>query len=164
LLRYPELRVSLAHFGGFEEGRSGGLEASWEEHIGELLGGSSSRLFADLSYFSEILPGVVPSDRQDQLRRLLASFLQKYDQSARHLMYGSDWTMLGREPGHERYLSAVENVLGSIMDAAALQRCMGLNAGRWLGLGPEGKNRGRIERYRKSHGLSYEWLGAFNGS
>jgi predicted TIM-barrel fold metal-dependent hydrolase len=164
LRRFPELRVSLAHFGGFEEGAAGGLEGSWEEHVGQLLAEGDSGLFADLSYFGEVLPGAVPAERQAEVRRLLGEFLRSYDPDARHLVYGSDWVMLGVEPGHERYLAIVEDALTPLMNPAAVQRCMGLNAGRWLGLDAGGKSRARVTAYRKKHGLDTDWLMRFDAS
>ena len=61
-------------------------------------------------------------------------------------MYGSDWSMIGREPGHPAYLAGVLASLDELqLDTAETEKVMGGNAARYLGLDRDGKQRARLD-------------------
>ena len=72
LRRHPQLRLNLAHFGGFDEALGGGAPGStWEWAIGGMERKFSSPLFSDLSYLSEALDTETTPDIRPRLRFLL---------------------------------------------------------------------------------------------
>ena len=122
LARYPALRLNLAHFGGFE-GRSSddSLEGTWEDGVGQLIAAGRGDVYADVGYFSETLSGPADAPEQQAMAALTAEFLREYDPDLRHLMYGSDWIMLGLEDNHEAYLDRVSDLFRRV--PAARPRC-----------------------------------------
>lgn len=170
LLKQPNfsnLRINLAHFGGFEEG--GSPEKSWEWSIGKSWQQSPGAfLYADISYFSEILQ----SDAQKR-KSLMAGWKalrEQFPQSANRLIYGSDWVMLGREKGvapidlqaHKPYSALVADFLSSVgYSDDQIASIMWRNASRFLGLGAEEKplgTRARLEKFYSTEGINADWL------
>lgn len=163
LQRYPELSVNFAHFGGFEQSRAKPPSADWEAIFGGLHREfGSDRLFADMSYLAELLPGR-NATVAEHVRQSLRQYIKSNDVSMRSLMYGSDWIMLGKEQGFETYERAIAAELTSIQITAAQSgRFFGGNAVRYLGLKRGRANRQRIDRYNTRHGLSAKWLEAID--
>ena len=131
LARYPELRLNLAHFGGFGERRSDdSLEGTWEDGVGQLIAAGHGDVYADVSYFSETLSGPADAPEQRSMAALTTEFVREYDPDLRHLMYGSDWIMLGLEENHEAYLARVLDLFRQVADGEAqLRRFLAGNAG-----------------------------------
>jgi predicted TIM-barrel fold metal-dependent hydrolase len=159
LKAYPRLRLNLSHFGDFEEVRGTVPSETWEAVIGELFSAAgASTLYADLSYLAELLPDRDPTVAT-QIRRLFADFIQRYDATLQHLMYGSDWIMLGRETGHEGYavslIAEMDRLLG---DERRLHNFLGGNAVRYLGLRPGEPARRRLDAYYARNQLNATWL------
>ena len=113
--RWPKLRVGLAHFGTFAahsaaaEPGATPLESSWEWTLGRYIAGAGDPpVFADISYFNEIAQrspaeiAVVCSD--------FKAWIAKFDPQCRHLMFGTDWTMLGRDPAYQGYTARINRV------------------------------------------------------
>jgi predicted TIM-barrel fold metal-dependent hydrolase len=173
LLKQPglsNLRINLAHFGGFEEG--GSYDRSWERSIANFWQRSpAALLYADISYFSEILQ----SDA-DKRKRLAASWKKlraEFPQSADRLIYGSDWVMLGREQGvapidvqaHKRYSALVADFLSNVgYTDDNIANIMWRNSARFLGLGVDERatgTRGRLETFNQAEGINSSWLDIF---
>lgn len=159
LQAHPGLRINLGHFGSFDHSMAQPPTEDWEEMLGQLIANwPEDRVFADLSYLSELLPGRDP-DKANRIRRLMTSFLERYDPELRHLMYGSDWIMLGKEKDHERYTSILSAQLAAIgLDAACATRFLAGNALRFLGLHQGQPGRKRLEAYYRRHQLDASWL------
>jgi predicted TIM-barrel fold metal-dependent hydrolase len=159
LQAYPHLRLNLGHFGDFEEARGTVPGEAWEAVIGGLFSeAGASTLYADLSYLAELLPDRDPTVAT-QIRQLLADFIQQYDAALQHLMYGSDWLMLGRERGYEGYAAALREEMGRILgDERRLHNFLGGNAVRYLGLRPGEPARRRLEAYYARNRLDATWL------
>lgn len=159
LTKYPGLRVNLAHFGGFDKAdMADDFDVTWEREIGLLLA-AKKQVYADLSYISEMLPDHSDQKRQAMLRRMLLQFVSRYDPEASHLLYGSDWLMLGRESHHQDYLSRFNGHLHAAgLTKEQCSRILSCNAVKFLGIGVGQKSRERIERYYRRHGLDDKWL------
>ena len=175
---YHDLRVNLAHFGGFDEALDVGEHAPpqtrcggdgykgelWEHIIGKTIRDDRREyLFADLSYLSELATPDPKRDQRREIRDFMADFRLNYDRGVRHLMYGTDWTMTAQEIGNNNYLANLDTQLrlaGYTPDE--LQNIYWRNAARYLGLGPGGKTRDRLTRYCAKHRIGTEWLEAFD--
>jgi predicted TIM-barrel fold metal-dependent hydrolase len=156
LKNFPALRINFGHFGDFEEICN--AQPTWESVVGELMQEAPGRAFADLSYFSEILPGAeVPACRSNVLT-YLASFLQTYKEAENSLLYGSDWIMLGIEAGYQCYSGILLNALERIRLAHQQQEKIFFgNAMRYLGWNKMGAA-SRLRRYYQVHNLPLGWL------
>jgi len=158
-----KLRLNLGHFGGFDEAfdeETGELDRSkieqtWEWKFGELLRlGHHPYLVADLSYLSEVLyRGAKARRRIGDLETLLKLFVATFDPQVRHIMFGSDWLMLAREPRHQDYISFVRTMAEAVFGTASQKaNFFGGNAARYLGLGRDQPTRLRLEAYDERHG------------
>ncbi|MBB3121210.1 amidohydrolase family protein [Pseudoduganella violacea] len=159
LKAYPGLRLNLGHFGGFEHSLMQPPAEDWEEMVGQLgAAWPDDHVFADLSYLSELLPGRDAAKAQ-HVRRQMAGFLARHDPELRHLMYGSDWVMLGKEKDHERYTETISTQLAALgLDTARSKRFLAGNALRFLGLHQGQPGRQRLEDYHRRHQLDASWL------
>ncbi|RVJ33844.1 twin-arginine translocation signal domain-containing protein [Sinorhizobium medicae] len=148
--KHPNLRVCLAHFGRFDA-RSKGREklslpeGSWEWALGEFIRANPrQRVFADISYFSEALSG------NPEVRVLLANSFKRwtgeFDPTAEHLIFGTDWIMLGQEKGYEHYLASVNSFLRQDcgFDDDICERIFRSNAMQFLPLQRGSKGRDRL--------------------
>ena len=164
LEKYPSLRLNLGHFGGFDESNSAGIdEKDWEDLFGELVGSGHDSLFADSSYLNEVLPRKLSQSKIERLRSSWAGFIDRHDRDVKHLMFGTDWLMLGQEAKHAEYISAVASFVQSVgMSADQRRRYMGANAARYLGLRAQEPARLRLEEYYRKHGLDDRKLTVFD--
>jgi hypothetical protein len=72
-----------------------------------------SRVFADIGYMSEFLVGT-RSARAVLTKAFfcrLKEYCVEFDPGCRHIMFGSDWIMLGQEPRHDQYVETIEQGL-----------------------------------------------------
>lgn len=148
LEKHPRLRICLAHFGEFRVDAEGKF---WEDNVGELMA-RYDNVFADLSYLHSLVgTGSGRAATIEGLERILAGNAR----SADRLVYGSDWIMLGREPGHESYLSSVERCLRDAgFSSGAIDRVRRGNAIDFLGLSKGRPSRVRIDAWRRARGLN----------
>ena len=117
LQKHPGLRLGLAHFGRFSYVSSAAPpgsklpESSWEWTLGRYIAANPTRpVFFDLSYFSEVLAQDDATKRRE-LSRTLRKYIELFDPDVRHLMFGTDWVMLGVESGSDEYTAAVAKFL-----------------------------------------------------
>ncbi len=113
--QFPDLRVCIAHFGRFDAPSAGREklpfpDRSWEWRLGEFIKANPGRnVVADISYFSEALSA------GPKLRYELAGFftrwLSEFDPGCDHILYGSDWIMLGKEAGYDHYVESINSFL-----------------------------------------------------
>lgn len=160
LRAYPGLRLNLAHFGGFDEVFSGmPVTDTWEWAVGELLQENPAGLYADMSYLAEFLGDKTSKKDRAKIRQLLAQFVSEFDPGLRHLLYGSDWVMMGKEPDHKKYMLIQHNLLMHIgMNPQQQKNYFTNNAVNFLGLAPGQKPRARLEDYYRRYGLDRERL------
>jgi len=108
VLQRHALRLNFAHFGGFDEAMEAAFcidpeGVDWERHAARLMAGAPGA-HVDLSYWTEAaLPG---SPRRAEVLAGLTALLTEFPVLEGRLLYGSDWTMVGRELSHEGYLEA----------------------------------------------------------
>lgn len=145
----PTLRLCLAHQGGFcwpetapsAKGTTTG--SSWEWAIGRYVRDHpASHLYMDISYFSELIRS---GNRLGYVADQLMAWIRDCDRDVRHILFGTDWTMIGKERGFAAYGLTVERFLTDRchLTEAQINRVMWQNAMRFLGL-DAGKNRARL--------------------
>lgn len=162
--QYKSLRVCIAHFGGFDTPSAGKKKSdlptsSWEWVLGgQFKAKASQPVFADLSYFSEII-NAKPARRQ-KIADALKVFVETFDPKVEHLLFGTDWLMLGQEAGYKSYIKQVNAFLkddcGWPDDAR--RRFFSENACRFLPLAPGTVGRERLLSFYKRHNLNPERL------
>ncbi|WP_027244081.1 amidohydrolase family protein [Leisingera daeponensis] len=155
--KHPELRVCLAHFGGFDKKSYGQLgplpDSSWEWVLGRYIKAHPQQpVFVDISYMSEALGSEI---ERTNLATNLKAWVQRYDPKIRHIIYGSDWIMVGKERGYENYLSAVASFLKDEcgFDEGARERVLYLNALRFLPFQRLSTGRQRLSSWYRANGL-----------
>jgi predicted TIM-barrel fold metal-dependent hydrolase len=160
LERWPNLKVCLAHLGGFRYvsvGAPAGSElpeSSWEWTIGRLIKARPGvGLFADLSYLSTVLGS--DNAALDALAQNFKSYADKFDPSLTHLLFGSDWVMLGREQGHASYANKLISFLTQQcgFSSESVDRILVRNAATFLGLERGGAGRERILAFYRRYGI-----------
>lgn len=158
--RWPTLRVGLAHFGSFSAksvGRppgSTGDAATWEWTLGRFLRTApSAPVYADISYLVEIV-GRSESEGQ-KYTNTFGAWISQFDPECRHLMFGTDWTMLALDPAYEGYTERVYRYFQSALGFSSpmMQRLFGGNAAAFLGLRENDGPRNRLLGFYRRHGL-----------
>lgn len=148
----PTLRLNLAHFGGFEESAGVGGRCNdpsgrdWEAVIADMLP-RYPNLYFDLGYWTEVADPDSPE--KARVTGLMSDLIDRQPLVAARMMYGSDWSMIGREPAHPVYLfetiRALDGLLGG--DRDRLAAVMGGNARRFLGLDGDTPARRRLAAF-----------------
>ncbi|MER9455565.1 amidohydrolase family protein [Mesorhizobium sp. M0478] len=166
--KFPTLRVCLAHFGGFDA-RSAGREnmplpeGSWEWRLGEFIKSQPQQnVVADISYFSEVLTA-----RADVRKSLASSFrrwLAEFDPGCDHILFGSDWIMLGKEAGYDHYIKSINAFLRTDchLSEDACDKIFRRNAMRFLPLERGSRGRNRLLAYYRKNGLDESRLPSVN--
>ncbi|AIC29523.1 amidohydrolase 2 protein (plasmid) [Rhizobium etli bv. mimosae str. IE4771] len=156
---FPKLRVCIAHFGRFSA-RSAGREGmplpdgSWEWRLGEFIKENPGRnVVADISYFSEVLSA--GSKERDFLAKSFNKWLEKFDSGCDHIVYGSDWIMLGKEAGYSHYIESVNAFLRTDCGLSddICDKIFRRNALRFLPLERGSMGRERLLAYYRTNGL-----------
>jgi predicted TIM-barrel fold metal-dependent hydrolase len=147
--RFRTLRLNLAHFGGFEESAPRTALASpgdWEDSLAEMVERYPG-LYFDLGYWTEAANDDSPQRQHvvERMRQLLA----RSPTLATRMMYGSDWSMIGREPAHPAYLAGLRQTLEADLGLPAPQidAVMGGNAAAFLGLDRQGPQQARVATF-----------------
>ncbi|RWO88572.1 amidohydrolase family protein [Mesorhizobium sp.] len=161
LLKYPELRLNLAHFGGFEKSVAGGED--WENIRVALVSSGAKNLFADVGFLSEILPDHSTPAEMQRLSAAFASYVTNSDPNVERLMFATDWIMLGQEAGFSDYFEVVDRFTqaAGITDEKR-QRFLGGNAQRFLGLRNQEPARTRLEGYYQAKHMDAKRLQEFD--
>lgn len=165
---WPKLHVCLAHFGHFASRAATAPpgqslpEASWEWVIGAFLKANpESPLFCDVSYLTEIFGK--PADELAKYTAVMRRWLLTFDPDCRHVMFGTDWIMLGLDASYPVFSGTIYEYFRAQvgLDADRLQRLFVGNAARFLGLRVGDDARNRIEQFYVKHGLPRGRLAAF---
>lgn len=158
--KWRDLRLCLAHMGYFRpwNGRStAGREPdrrTWEWTAGNYIKAHPrSHVYIDISYLTEVLGS--GKDTRRRMADKLRAWISECDPEVRHILYGTDWTMVGREPNFPNYTSEVVKFLLDEcgLDDQQLDRVMMSNAVRFLGLLPGDKTRRRLAAFYQRHDL-----------
>ena len=166
---WPKLRISLAHFGGFKYQTAGPagpqpppLNKAWEMVIGRFVAANPGHpLFADLSYLSEVF------NASASVKAKHAAYFKAYaqlDPKFEHIIFGTDWIMLGNINGSDSYAGQIGDFLRNDcrLNDDQFANVMWRNAVRFLGLRPGSSTRARLDRFYLSHGLDKSRLSAFD--
>lgn len=160
--KYRNLRVNLAHFGGFEESEDLWTDQNicdftnrdWDETIAREIN-SSSGLYFDLGYWMELADSTDPYHRcaKAKAQALFNAVPQMYDRA----LYGSDWSMIGKELAHRSYLENIGHELAQPgFERSRWNNIMGLNALKYLGLDRPGKQFDRLMQFHANHPVVQE--------
>jgi predicted TIM-barrel fold metal-dependent hydrolase len=168
--RFPTLRVSVAHFGHFayrtampDTGLPGVLantfEGAFAHHV---VRDPTAPFFADLAYYEEVLNASRAT--RGKFADHLKFYRDKADPRLEHLLFGTDWVMLGNLPKAETYTGQIHDFLSKDcgFGEEALANIMWRNAVRFAGLGAGAGSRRRLERFYAAHGLDQARLRAFD--
>lgn len=74
----------------------------------------NTNVFVDLGYLSALVEGENWRTKSAAFFRHLRNYCSVYDPGCHHIMFGSDWIMLGQQESHDRYLS---NMLAGLSEA-----------------------------------------------
>lgn len=152
---FPGLRLNFGHFGNTELQDN---ELPNSELLAELMtkedGSSGQNVFADSSYFTEIVSE--PARLKSALRKLYrATANSNTAPVATRLMYGSDWEMIEAEgEAQKQYFSQFQKIYAALDRETGLGSAgklsddfFGLNAARFLGLARGDKARERLDTF-----------------
>ncbi|WP_324752796.1 amidohydrolase family protein [Roseovarius sp. Pro17] len=154
---FKELRVNLAHFGRFMETAPDAgkpAEQDWEETIAGMIEDFPG-LYFDLGYW----PVATEPNSADRARVMtrMREMIARVPLVAERMMYGSDWSMTGRVPGHQAYSARVLESLGELgFSGDRLQAVMGGNAARYLGLTGTAVQHARLATFFAGHPIFEE--------
>lgn len=138
-----KLRVNAGHFGGSKAEGDG----DWTEGFVRLMSERGSlEVYGDLGHWDDFLDD---EESQANLGKLLATPLQSGGTAADRVMYGTDWFMLSRVPGWQKYGEKMRNIMLKISKANA-DKVLGGNALRCFGLEP-GSTSQNLKRLRDFH-------------
>lgn len=155
--QFKNLRLNLGHFGGIWDydqpliPLSAAADVGWTAYIGKMIQEGFPNLYADFGDFATILART-PAECQDLEHVLLnlRHLVTCCPKIQGHLMYGTDWVMLGIEPGfdtfHNRMRAQLPAVLGMSPDDFFWK-----NAARYLGLRGKDRTRARLHDFYVRH-------------
>ncbi|WP_419694185.1 amidohydrolase family protein [Mesorhizobium muleiense] len=167
---YPKLHVCLAHFGRFRvvsEGAPGTeLPAnSWEWRLGAYMRENpNAPIYADLSFFSEVLH----ADRVERAKLAsdFSAWIREFDPDVKHLLFGTDWLMLGMDPEYDRYIPTIDAFLRHDCHWSddMINRVFVTNALRFFGLQAGEKTHGRLVAFYERSKLDAARLPSIGGN
>lgn len=146
------LRLNLGHFGGiWNLGNKTTIQASlpisWTPAVVKLLAQGFPNLYTDFGDFSIVLGRTKEEAKKRQA--ILQNLAQLIGDSAlvrSRIMYGTDWLMLGREPGFEDFYSDVRDHIVCALGMSP-ENLFWKNAARFLGLAEGNQTRTRLCRF-----------------
>jgi hypothetical protein len=142
-------------------------------------------IFDYISYFNKVLALVYKPTENDQvfenhkirlekIKEFLVAFRKRFPTSGKHLMFGTDWIMVGNAEGfpefgrttsNQRYTDRVTEFLSDAGYSEDIGNILFHNAVQFLGLGVEDRERGtrgRLEKFYRSAGVNADWLREFD--
>ena len=157
LAKHPDLRVTIGHFGGFDEGPGGnkraridGMDSDWPMTIARMMS-PDNQLYADLSFVS----AKHASKRAAQLRTVIDA--GKPGIVAKRLLYGTDWHELLSDGECFSYYSNWTRMFEDEPTVAPYAAdILGQNATHALGLHEE-KTRTRLASFFKKWKVRPSW-------
>lgn len=156
---FPALRVCIAHFGRFDV-HSAGMkgrplpEGSWEWRLGQFIKERPRQnVYADISFFSEVLSA--GKEGREALAATFKVWSETFDPELDHILFGSDWIMLGKEAGYEHYVGSMHAFLRDDCGFSddLCDKVFRRNAMRFLPLGRWSTGRSRLLGFYRKNGL-----------
>lgn len=156
------LRVNLGHFGGLWAFYAGSTDICWTAAIAKLIqDGGYDFLYTDFGDLADVLGR--SGDHVTQIRTDLSTLVNNNAKVRDRVLYGTDFQLLGREPGFEAYSSKMRAFATQALGAGAVANFMGENAVRFFGLAPGEPNRVRLEAFYTANGLDKGKLAQIGG-
>lgn len=145
---YPELKLNLAHFGGFDNLLKKGSN-SWAAEITRMMS-NYPNLYADTGHHHL----KKRKKREDVLKKLEPLF--NGTKLEDRYLFGTDWHMIVRQSGSKDFLSIYKDFYKKLnlpdVDSA-IDKFAGENAANFLGLRSGEKNRQRLEAFYQNKGI-----------
>jgi predicted TIM-barrel fold metal-dependent hydrolase len=162
--RKKHLRVCIAHQGrfGYKSEAPETKDEIYETIIGRYIKANpDSHLYMDISYLSEAMSSK-PAERQCYADHL-AGWVQEYDPKAEHILFGTDWIMVGIEKASDVYTRYVVEFLRKDchFTVGQVNRILRQNAGRYLGLRDDDKTRNRLLAFYNANSMPPSLLPLF---
>jgi len=156
------LRVNLGHFGGvWDFDGKPHTPASWTKDVADMIQtGGYGFLYTDLGDFANILDRD-STDRLPDIINQLTPLLGADTLVRDRILYGTDWLMLGIEPGCEKYYDKMNAKIAPALGVTNLDPLLGGNAVRYLGLAPGQKARTRLEAFYTANSKDPKKLNLF---
>ncbi len=154
LERFPQLRLNLGHFGGFDEQPTSN---PWPYYFADLAE-RFNNVYVDVGNHRPH-EATVLARYLDRLDKLFATFPKLKNK----VMLGTDWYMDVQEPDHEQYVGNYLKAYEAKFGAEATERFHGGNALAFLGFDdPAAQNNQRLRARHAQHapGQEPDWLGA----
>ncbi|MEA1647826.1 amidohydrolase family protein [Nitrospirillum sp. BR 11164] len=118
LARHPALRVSFGHFGGFWENKRD--TTPWAQTIVDLMA-CHEGVYADVADFSFVANGggddIASRGRFEAFLKSQAN-LQRLDLLRTRIMFGTDWSMLGKTANADRFAHDMIDFMGKTLGGA----------------------------------------------
>jgi predicted TIM-barrel fold metal-dependent hydrolase len=105
----PELRICFAHFGGFDSQSVGSTDpppkGSWDAVIGRYLAEHPNQpVFVDVAFWDKMLD---PNVDAKAVADLLKQFFVDSKVGLQHILFGTDWIMLGMSDAYPTYTTTL---------------------------------------------------------
>jgi predicted TIM-barrel fold metal-dependent hydrolase len=164
--RQRSLRVMLAHYGSFDEPSEDpmGKSSPWpdedepppiartkEAAIARFLRTApQAPVFVDISFLSDVLTLQGP-----ERERMVSAFREFMTQGIEdHIVFGTDWTMLGVQRDEDRYNAAISDFWRECgMNSTQVAKVLRRNFVRYAGLERGSPTRIRLDRFNASYGM-----------
>jgi predicted TIM-barrel fold metal-dependent hydrolase len=160
--RYKNLHLNLAHFGWNQEpGQGYAGSESWAKDVCDLIV-RYDNVYADVSHH-RVLTRKGRKSFVDGYRQMRRDYSNDIEKIKKRMLYGSDWHVLRRIRGYERFFEDYGRVLteAEFFAEDELGDFRGGNALEFLGLLPGAKNHARLESFYRAHGtVPPAWFGA----
>jgi hypothetical protein len=98
------------------------------------------------------------------LGRQIRRYISEFDRTIDHLLFGSDWIMLGKEKGHASFATELTEFLKTELGLSneMMDRVLKMNAVRFLGLKSGNQARERLDAFYRRHDLNEARLKVFD--
>jgi predicted TIM-barrel fold metal-dependent hydrolase len=148
---FHKLRVNLGHFGGIWNfdcagcANSGGPD--WTAEIGGLMKKYPNRVYADVADFSGVLDRWDEAPKTKKIFQNLADMAEHVPGFSKQILYGSDFSLLGREWQYEKYYGQMRSKYKEYLGTSDIEGFLGENAKTFFGLHQGQPTRMRLEKF-----------------
>jgi predicted TIM-barrel fold metal-dependent hydrolase len=152
---HPEIRVCLAHSGGFHPGANG--TAPWEDTIVSMIKSGIPGLYMDLAFLSAVF------DSQERRRALNGLSAINADEEAvfERVVFGSDWHMLAQIAGNADYAGHIDQLLSDAgLGTEARSEVFARNGAVFLNLRPGSAALERLGTFYGQYGPAWSQIEA----
>ncbi len=167
---YTNLRLNLGHFGGvwnFDNTLPTPTDphVAWTLDVAAMIqSGAYPNLYTDIGDFAAVLDrGPAETANTQIIIAKLTALVASDPLLQSHVMYGTDWLMLGREPGASQYYKAMYYKMKSALAVSDVNDFLWGNASRYLGLATGKATRARLVKFYNDNGGDPTKLVQFGG-